>query len=48
MGSMKPAFHWNIEITVHDKKGKLISYKNNIFVEMYIIDDNHWSTNILS
>ena len=35
MGSMKPAFHWNIEITVHDKKGKLISYKNNIFVEMY-------------
>ena len=37
MGSMKPAFHWNIEITVHDKKGKLISYKNNIFVEMYVI-----------
>ena len=34
MGSMKPAFHWNIEITVHDKKGKLISNKNNIFVEM--------------
>ena len=35
MGSMKPAFHWNIEITVHDKKGKF-SYINNIFVEMYI------------
>ena len=38
MGSMKPAFHWNIEITVHDKKGKLISYKNNIFVEMYYFE----------
>ena len=36
MGSMKPAFHWNMEITIHDKKGKF-SYKNNIFVEMYVI-----------